>query len=288
MSGTMLGATLVAPAGAVPLYVRRFQIDVDYAEAFAASDGFADHRRTVDDAVKEMQGALRLGFFAWSFFAERASASMTADWSRAGGLTLKGKADGLHHNVLTASLRLIIGLHHTPLAAFEELRRLIGPGPDADALPPRTIFSEIVRGIRFSIVEGTDERTTTRTDFTDYVKDDEIRLPRSAIPLSDLTEICDGERLVVTGQGLDPFPSAAFGKIENRFLELANTGCFRGPARVDDGVSDEAQIFARNKKTPQAEVVIDDYEEEAYGLVEFLNCVSDGRVDALSIADSQN
>lgn len=260
-----------------PLYLRRARLDVTYSAAFASDESHRDHRRTVDDAARELQAALRLGFFAWACFPARAAATLKTDWKTPGRLGLVLTADGLHHNVLTALLRFVLGLHHTPREARAELLRILGD--DAASLSPPTVFTETVERIEISGIDGLDDRRAEDRDWTAYARDGEITLPAGVENLAEADE-----RIVVRAPALTDFPSAALGRIENRFLQICGTGLFRAPRDMDAYVADEPSIFARDKRTSHAAIVIDEYPEEEYGLLELLNVVSDGRIASLTVA----
>lgn len=270
-------SVLANPPERRPLYLRKAHIEVTYGTAFAARGNDRDHRQTVDDAVKEIQAALRLGFFAWACFGEARTATLKTDWSRQDRLGLVLSGGGLHHNVLVALLRTVLGLHHTPLAARQELERILGD--DAASLSPRTIFGETVERIEIASMSGIDGREAGKVDWRSYVVDGEIIHPEGAALLEDADE-----RIVIRGPDLPDFPPRTIGRIENRFLQICGTGLFRGGDRMDDSVNGEAEIFTRSLKTPETELVIDDYEEEPYGLLEFLNVASGGRTGALVVA----
>ena len=260
-----------------PLYLRRARLDVTYSAAFARDESYPDHRRTVDDAARELQVALRLGFFAWACFPARAAATLKTDWKSPGRLGLVLTSDGTHHNVLTALLRFVLGLHHTPREGRAELLRILGD--DAASLSPPTVFTEAVERIDISGLEGLDERRAATRDWTVYAQDGEIAAPAGAENLSQADE-----RIVVHAPGLSGFPSAALGRIENRFLQISGTGLFHGPERMDEYFTAEPSIFVRDKKTSHAAIVIDEYPEEEYGLLELLNVLSDGRIASLVVA----
>ncbi|WP_054312365.1 hypothetical protein [Mesorhizobium sp. 1M-11] len=263
----------------VPLYLRKFEIAVDYSPSHGEAD-----REPLEDAVRELQGALRLGFFSWSFLSSRQSARLSIGWRNEQGFVLPGEAEGLHHNVLVAALRLIVNLHHTPQAAYEEARAALGE--DADALPARSIFSEIVAGIRIVALEGVDERLSDRTNFEDYSADAEISVPESRL-FSDTAELCEHERVVAAiDETAGAFSRSHLDRLEDLFLRACDGGCFRNTTRIDE-LGGNAEIFLRRGKAGSDEVIIDDYEDEYYGLVEFLNCLSDGRVASVSLSDGE-
>ncbi|MEO9338557.1 hypothetical protein ABFT80_14030 [Mesorhizobium sp. SB112] len=275
MAENPLVSVLTGPDAPTPLYLRRFEIEVDYLPAFDVEE----RREVLDDAVGELQDGLRLGFFAWSFFEKRTSTSLSIDWSKPGRFVLRGKAEGIHHNVLVAVLRLIVTLNHTMLAAYEDTKAMLGD--DADALPPRSVFSDTIAAVRVSVLQGADDRISARRDFTDFLTDAEIQVPNSDL-LEDVMALCEEDHLVVSGQD---FPPADFDEAENVFLRICDSGCFRGLDLIDKpGYDGDAEIFSRPDRDTGAELIVDGYTPQYYGLVELLNSLSSGRVGTLSLS----
>lgn len=275
MAENPLVSVLTASDAPIPLYLRRFEIEVDYLPAFDVEE----RQEVLDDAVRELQDAMRLGFFAWSFFEKRASASLSIDWSKPGRFVLCGKAEGIHHNVLVAALRLIVTLNHTMLAAYEDTKAMLGD--DADTLPPRSVFSDTIAAVRVSVLQGADDRISSRCDFADFLADAEIQVPNSDL-FGDITALCEEDRLVVSGQD---FPPSDFDEAEDIFLRICDSGCFRGLDLIDkSGYDGDAEIFSRPDPDAGAALIVDGYTPQYYGLVELLNSLSSGRVGTLSVS----
>ncbi|MEO3998744.1 hypothetical protein [Mesorhizobium sp. CAU 1732] len=281
MDNALLDIATIAPDGRVPLYLDRFRIDVVYFDSFSGGDGFKDHRKVMQGAFRrEMEAAWKLGFFAWSFFDRRDEAKLDFDWSRQGKVSLIVGAAGLHHNVLVAMIRMIFALHHTPLAAYQEARVTLGEF--ADQLPPRTLFQEIVQSVQVMDMHGADERMAQRDDLLDFVRDDEIQLPLAAGAVANVTQENDGNRMVVAPATSGfAFPAGKFSKTEDIFLRLCDNTCFRDVSALDqEGSIRDAEMFMRQASSG-AELVIDDYLHQNYGLLELLNCLSGGNIDKL-------
>jgi hypothetical protein len=276
MAKTLLASVLVKPTIPVPLYLRNFEIEVDFAPSYDAEN---DHE-VLQDAIQELQDALRQGFFAWSFLPSRQSAKLSLEWLGTKGFVLRGEAAGVHHNVLVAALRLIVCVHHTPAAAHENAKAALGDA--ADALSPRSIFSEIVTGIRISALEGTDGRVSARNDFEAYLADTDISLPKSGL-FSDVTAPCEEDRIVVAA---DTISQEVLDDVEDVFLRVCDSSCFRSLSMIDE-LGGDAELFLRSGKSGGRELVIDDYADEYYGLIELLNCLSLGRVATLSVSSGE-
>ncbi|MCR4266331.1 hypothetical protein [Nitratireductor sp. ZSWI3] len=276
MAADQLASILTGPAGPIPLYLHRFAIEVGYSSSYSG-----ENRESIEDGVRDLESALRAGFFAWSHFPQRNTASLSLDWSPANGFVLTAKASGLHHNVLVAAVRMIANLHHTPLAAHESAKATLGD--DADALPARLVFSEVVTSIRIASLKGVDSRLSTRQDFDVYLADDEIVIPQGDLP-ADVTTCCEGERLTVASNASAPaFPDADLDALEDAFLRLCDSGCFRSVSKIDEFGGD-AELFARSADDDRTEIVVDDYRDEYYGIVELANCLSGGRAAGLTIS----
>ena len=276
MAKTPLASVLAKPIVPVPLYLRKFAVEVDYAPSYDA----ADNHEAMEDAIQEFQDALRRGFFAWAFLPSRQAAKLSLDWSGTKGFVLRGEAEGLHHNVLVAALRLVVNLHHTPAEAHQSAKAALGG--DADALSPRSIFSEIVAGIRIPVLEGTDGRVSARDSFGAYIADAEIAVPKSDL-FADVTAPCEEDRLVVAA---DAISQAALDDVEDVFLRISDSGCFRSLSMIDE-LGGDAELFLRSVKGGHSELVIDDYGDEYSGLVELLNCLSSAGVTTLSVSNDE-
>jgi hypothetical protein len=274
MGNALLDIATMAPGGHVPLYLDRFRIDVVYFDSFSGGDGFKDHRKVMQGAFRrEMEAAWKLGFFAWSFFDRRDEAKLGFDWSTQGKVSLIASAAGLHHNVLVAMIRMIVALHHTPLAAYQEARVTLGEF--ADQLPPRTLFQNIVQSVQIMEMHGADSRVAQRDNLLDFVRDDEIHLPQAAGAVANATQENDDDRMVVSPATSGfAFPAGKFSKTEDVFLRLCDNSCFRDVSALDlEGSIRDAEMFMR-KAEGGPELVIDDYLHQNYGLLELLNCLS--------------
>ena len=257
----------------LPLYLSRFTVEVAFASSYLGQED----RRVIDDAFGELDALLKAGFFAWAYMDERARAGVSVEW-RSEGFSVCGQGTGLHHNVLVSALRMVVSLHHTPRKAREEL--IAALGDDAEALPPRSVWSDLIRHIRLRELEGADQRTANRTDFDPFVPDDQIVLPLGSI--SDVSTDCNGVRLVARAQdGLAIPDKAHLASIEDDFLGVCNSGGFRDLSRLGE-MPEEAAIFLRSGDRG-SELVIDGYLDQYYGLVEFLNAMTKGRNAALVV-----
>lgn len=275
MAENPLTAVLTGPDAPIPLYLRSFEIEVDYLPSF----DLEERQEVLDDAVRELQDAMHLGFFAWSFFEKRRSASLSIDWSKHDRFVLRGEAEGIHHNILVAALRLIVTLNHSALATYEDTKAMLGD--DAAALPPRSVFSDTIRAVRVSSLDAVDDRVSSRRDFDDFIADAEIKTAHSDL-LGDLTAYCEEDRIVVSAHD---FPPADFDEAEDVFLRVCDSGCFRGLDLIDkSGYDGDAEIFSRPDPESGTKLIVDGYTSQYYGLVELLNSLSSGRVNTLSVS----
>lgn len=252
----------------LPLYLTRFAAEAVFTTAYSGRED----RAVVTNAFKELNSLVRAGFFAWRHMDARSQATISVAW-RNDGFTVNGTGFGLHHNLLVVVLRMIVSLHHTPRAARQAL--IAALGDDADALPPASLWSEELGAIRLTAMEGADARVAPRADFDSFILDEEIVLPQG------FAETGEGERLIVRAQEASPIlDKQGFKRIEGKFLGVCNTGGFRCLTRLDE-CPEEGDFFLRSGDQGP-ELIIDDYRDDRYGLVEFLNAMTKGRNAALT------
>ncbi|TDK29593.1 hypothetical protein E2F50_22395 [Rhizobium deserti] len=261
MDNTPLARLMTDAPQLVPLYLARFRVEVDFKPAYADMED----RSVVEEAFEELTDLLKAGFFAWRYMEARAQAHVAVEW-REGGFAVFGGGAGLHHNLLVVVLRMIVALHHTPLAAREELVAVLGD--DADALPPPLHWSDAVAVIRLADFEGVGDESVVREQFDDFIIDAETVVPFG------LDADCYGDRLVVRSGSSTAFGKRGFSKLEDRFLRVCATGGFQALALLDEGVHD-AELFLRAGDAG-LELVVDDYRGDVYGLVELANALTRG------------
>ncbi|ATY31176.1 hypothetical protein [Sphingomonas psychrotolerans] len=256
----------------LPLYLTRFAVEAVFTSAYAGQED----REVVRDAFKELNALVKAGFFAWCHMDVRSRATISVTW-RDDGFTVNGAGAGLHHNVLVVVLRMILSLHHTPQEARQEL--IAALGDDAHALPPATVWSEALGALRLTALEGADARAADRADFDSFVLDEEIKLPLG------FSETGEGERLIICAQGASPIlDKQGLKAVEGKFLGVCNTGGFRSLARLNE-CPEEAEFFIRSGDQGP-ELIVDDYRDDRYGLVEFLNAMTKGRNAALVASEA--
>ena len=253
----------------IPLYLRRFAVAVEYL-----AEQPVENQDALEDAISDFQNGLQLGFFAWAHFPQRHAAELTIEWTDT-GFVLHGETDGMHHNGLVALLRLIVNLHHTPAEARASIVAALGD--DAGALPPPSVFSETVKSVRFEAIEGADISVSGRSDFNHFIADDEIAAV-DAPAFANPGETWDGDRIVLAAKRA--FDQDDFDEVEDTFLRLFDMGCFVGLDTIDEMAGDP-EFFLRQRED-ETQLIIDDYDGEVYGLIEFLNVLSDGATSVFS------
>lgn len=270
-----LAALLTEWPRPLPVYLARVAVEVDFAPAYSGRED----RETIADAFAELDALLKAGFFAWRHIEARRDAAIAIAW-RDVGFTIHATAAGLHHNLLVVLLRMIVSLHHTPADSRAELVAALGD--DADALPPPTRWADALRAIRLIGIEPVGAGTADHEDPDAFVIDAEIRLPAGFDP--DAPRNSD-DRLVIRLPDAAALPGKrAWKAVENGFLGVCNTGGFRSLTRLDQP-PEEAELFTR-QGARGTELVIDDYADDRYGLVELLNAISTGRVAEMAVDDA--
>lgn len=265
------------PPGGMPLYLTAFRIDVIYQPGMAPDE---ERQEVLEEAFAELEDALRLGFFSGERFSARESAGVQVSWREDGGMSVTLSSAGSHSNALVAALRIVVRLHHTSIQAYEALRALLGE--DADALPQPTSFRENIASLTVSDVAGEGENGAAEADLLHYIPDG-ITVPDLAGLDGNIGESYEGGRLVISSVDGDIFPAGDLGGIEDCFLRLCGSGVFTPIADLDLDVSDnEAEIFSRIGDGG-AEILFGDYENEKYGIIEFLAVISGGNVARLAI-----
>jgi hypothetical protein len=277
----VLQRVLSMPSDTVPLHLSSFRVDLDYLP-----DQWPDeHRReTLDDGFSELQDALRLGFFDWTGAGNRTASRVDTDWSRAGKLSITVDAAGVHSNAIVVLLRLIVRLHHVSQEDFDELHALLGD--EAAGLPARTVFAETISGIRVGALARADGAPDVATDLLAFVSDGVRRPQGAALPVA-MNDMVDPERLLAVGDDGHGWQAQAFNDIEDVFLRLLSSGAFTPLDPLDCKYADnEPELFMR-ERGGASELVVDNYDQQLYGLVELLNVMAGGRVETLTVTHDE-
>lgn len=216
---------------------------------------------------------------------------MTLEWNADSHMTIDVVGNGLHYNALVATLRLVVNLHHTNLETYESLKSLLRD--DIDALPKPKAFRETVASLVISEMDRADQRMVVTPDVLTYAEEG-IIFPAYAPLQGAMNEdfIDNGgvklDRLIITSPVDKLLPSQDLEKIEDYFLRLVDSGVFTSMDKLDQQIRDnEAEIFKR-KCGDEIQLLLGDYHEQKYGVVEFLNVISGGDINRLVISDESD
>lgn len=279
---------IIVQSGSLPLYLRTFRINVHYCAGM-----FPDIERqdTIEEAFAELQDAFQLGFFCWDYFPTRETAKVTLEWNADSHMTVDVVGNGLHYNALVATVRLVVNLHHTNLETYESLKSLLRD--DIDALPKPKAFRETVASLVISEMDRADQRMVVTPDVLTYAEEGIIFPAYAPLQGAMNEDFMDNggvklDRLIITSPVDKLLPSQDLEKIEDYFLRLVDSGVFTSMDKLDQQIRDnEAEIFER-KCGDEIQLLLGDYHEQKYGVVEFLNVISGGDINRLVISDESD
>lgn len=275
-------------SGSLPLYLRSLKIEVYYRAGMFPS---SERQETIEEAFAELQKAIQLGFFCWDCYPTREAAKIFLEWKPDDRMTVHLSCDGVHYNALVASVRLIINLHHTNRETYESLKALLGDG--IEALPKPTTFLENVASLVIAELTPLDQRVVATKDVLNYVEE-AIIVPEHASlqgAVNDDFADPDGmelERLIITSPTDAAFPPKHLKRIEDYFLRLTDSGVFTSIDKLDRRLRDEEAEISKRKRGEVTQLLFGDFQQQKYGVVEFLNVVSGGDNGRLVVCDESD
>ncbi|MDP9836940.1 hypothetical protein J2T09_001685 [Neorhizobium huautlense] len=276
MSG-LVRHVLHLPHADIPLYFRHFRLDIAYREGMAPDE---ERREVLEEAFAELQQGLRYGFFCWDGFSTRETAEVEVRWSDAGDMSVTVSSESIHYNALVAAIRITARLHHTSQEGYEAMRAILGD--DADGLPAPVSFTQNVSSLAISDIVAAGQDIVATADVLNFIADG-IRFPDFAPFAKGIGEDYTGGRLIATVSDGGSFPAGDPIDIEDYFLRLFAGGVFTSVDDLDREVADnEAEIFTR-RRDGRTELLIDDYTDQKYGLIELFNVVAGGHMTRLDI-----
>ena len=291
MSGiAFLRNALKTPPATAPLSITELNLTVRYTGAFKRSADFKGRAEVNLKALGYVEKALRRGFFNWTAFDRRDKARLVCSYDKSQNLIISGTFPGIHYNFLVALLRELVTRNHLTQKDQDDRALVLDREKSAGDLVQ---FDQIVEAIEITKLEGEWFGRLERPDPALFVFGKDIALPANNLNLAraDLATLATqvdalaiNERMVASGRGqgrhFDPEP---FATTVDLFLRLCDMGMFRPLAEIESrNYEGEFEIFLRDNADGQA-IVIDDYNPEIYGLVEFLNCASGGHAGALRL-----
>lgn len=283
MAASEIRALLKDAGGELPLYLTRVRLNVVLQPAGREEYADEERRRFVtEDLAEGLASAIRAGFFCGRNGA--GEAVLTPSFDRDGNLSFQcASAKGFHHNAVTALLRYAIDLHHVPLDSYNSTKEILEE--EGVPVPPRRVADQLISALQIADVEALDGRRAVHTDLFDYVVDEEIPLPKLQGFNTQITEYCQAERAIATGQDKkQALANQAFSDIEDAFLRMCGSSIFKKIEDYDSSSHEgDADIWLRYENGQ--ELVLDGYDGELYGLIEFINAASGSRADAFELQD---